>query len=81
MPIHGLNTQLHQLATTLVSSRGLEEVIKVVEKGTIYGENKIVEDLNLKMKTNINHSKEVEKVAKETKIHGGPVGVDLRVRS
>ena len=39
---------------------------------------KAMEDTSLKSKTNKNHGKEVEKVAREVKGHGDPVGVDLR---
>ena len=40
-----------------------------------------VEDLSLKFKANQKHGDEVEKVAKEAKGHGDPLGGDLRVRS
>ena len=38
--IHGLNPQLPQLAGTMVTSGNLEEVIEIVEKATVYGEEK-----------------------------------------
>ena len=41
----------------------------------------VVEDLSLKMKTKKTHCREVEKVAKEAKDSGGPMGVNLWVRS
>ena len=36
--MHGLNPQLHQLARTMVVSGNLEEVIEIVKKVTMYGE-------------------------------------------
>ena len=38
--MHGLNPQLHQLAGTMVVSGNLEEVIEIVKKATVYGEEK-----------------------------------------
>ena len=76
--MHGLNPQLCHLVGTLVSSGDLEEVIEVVKKATVYGEDKSNGGSQSKMKTNKNHSREVEKVAREVKGHGDPVGVDLR---
>ena len=38
--MHGLDPQLCQLAGTLVTSGDLDEVIEVVKKATIYGEDK-----------------------------------------
>ena len=38
--IHGLNPQLCQLIRTMVTSRNLEEVIEIVKKATVYGEDK-----------------------------------------
>ena len=38
--MHGLNPQLRQLARTMVTSGNLEEVIQLVKKATVYGEDK-----------------------------------------
>ena len=38
--MHGLNPQLHQLAGTMFTSGNLEEVIEIVKKATVYGEEK-----------------------------------------
>ena len=38
--MHGLNPQLRQLVGTMVVSGNLEEVIKIVKKATVYGEEK-----------------------------------------
>ena len=38
--MHGLNPQLRQLAGTMVVSGNLEEVIEIVKKATLYGEDK-----------------------------------------
>ena len=38
--MHGLDKQLRQLASTLVTSGDLDEVIEVVKKATVYGEDK-----------------------------------------
>ena len=38
--MHGLNPQLRQLAGTMVTSGNLEEVIAIVKKATVYGEEK-----------------------------------------
>ena len=40
MFMHGLDPQLRQLAGTLVTSGDLDEVIEVVKKATVYGEDK-----------------------------------------
>ena len=40
LSLHGLNPQLHQIAGTMVTSRSLEEVIELVKKATMYGEEK-----------------------------------------
>ena len=40
MFMHGLNPQLRQLAGTMVASRNLEEVIEIVKKAIVYGEEK-----------------------------------------
>ena len=38
--MHGLNPQLRQLAGTMVTSGNLEEVIEIVKKAMVYGEEK-----------------------------------------
>ena len=38
--MHGLNPQLCQLARTMVTSGNLEEIIELVKKATVYGEDK-----------------------------------------
>ena len=38
--MHGLAPQLYQRPGTLVISRDLDEVVEVVEKATVYGEDK-----------------------------------------
>lgn len=38
--MHSLNSQLRQLARTIVSSGNLEDVMKVVKRATIFGEEK-----------------------------------------
>ena len=38
--MHGLNPQLRQLAGTMVTSGNLKEVIELVKKATVYGEDK-----------------------------------------
>ena len=38
--IHGLNPQLRQLAGTMVTSGNLDEVIEIVKKAMVYGEDK-----------------------------------------
>ena len=38
--MHGLNPQLCQLAGTMVTSGNLEEVIEIVKKAIVYGEEK-----------------------------------------
>ena len=40
MFMHGLNPQLCQLAGTMIASRNLEEVIEIVKKAIVYGEEK-----------------------------------------
>ena len=40
MFMHGLNPQLRQLAGTMVVSGNLEEVIEIVKKAIVYGEEK-----------------------------------------
>ena len=42
---------------------------------------RVLKDLSLKVKTSKNQGREVEKVARETKGQGDPMGVDIRVRS
>ena len=38
--MHALNLQLHQVVGTMVISWDLEEVIEIVKKATVYGEDK-----------------------------------------
>ena len=38
--MNGLNPQLRQLAGTMVPSSNLEEVIEIMKKATVYGEEK-----------------------------------------
>ena len=38
--MHGVNPQLCQLAKTMVILRDLEEVIEIVKKALVYGEDK-----------------------------------------
>ena len=38
--MYGLNSQLHQLAGTMVTSGNLEEVIDIMKKAMVYGEGK-----------------------------------------
>ena len=79
MFMHGLNPQLRQLAGTMVVSGNLEEVIEIVKKATVYGEEKSG-SLKQKLKTNKN-SRVGEKVtAREARAIGALV-VDQRERS
>ena len=78
--MHGLSPQLRELVGTMVTSGNLEEVIEIVKKAIVYGEEKKVEHLKEKLKTNKNDRVEVKVVARETRAIGALV-VDQRERS
>ena len=69
-----------QLAGTMVTSGNLEEVIEIVKKATVYGEEKGGSSQGLKLKTNKNGRVEVKVVAREVRAIGALV-VDQRERS
>ena len=79
MFMHGLNSQLHQLAGTMVTSGNLEEVIEIVKKATVYGEDKGGSSQG-KPENKQNDRLEVKVVARETRAIGALV-VDQRERS
>ena len=62
----------------MATSGNLEEVIKIVKKVIVYGEDK-VDDLKENLKTNKNDRVEVKVVARETRAIGALV-VDQRER-
>ena len=78
MFMHGLNPQLHQLARTILTSGNLEEVIELVKKAMVYGEDKR-DHLKLKLKTN-KYNRVEKKAARGIKANGALV-VDQRERS
>ena len=72
MFMHMLNPQLRQVARTMVISGDLEEVIEIVKKATVYGEDKSGSS-QTKTETNKNGRME-ERVARKTRVIGGPSG-------
>ena len=70
----GMNLELHQLVGTLITSGNLDEVIEVVKKATMYGEDKGFSS-QTKTETNKNSNMEMEKGPREEKGRGDLVRV------
>ena len=77
--MHGLDPQLRQLARTMVTSDNLEEVIEIMKKETVNGEEKSGSSQG-KSENKQNGRMEVKMVAREVRAIGALV-VDQRKRS